>query len=74
MTLFDACEKEDYIIEGIFVEEEITRRLEALGFNEGTQIKILTRKKNGAMIIKIRGTRMALGKNISTYIEVREKR
>ena len=74
MTLFDACEKEDYIIEGIFVEEEITRRLEALGFNEGTQINILTRKKNGAMIIKIRGTRKALGKNISTYIEVREKR
>lgn len=72
MTLFEGIKENSYLILGVFVEEAITRRLEALGFNEGTKIMIINKKKNGSMIIKVRGTRLALGKHISKAIEVKE--
>ncbi|MEG1847722.1 MAG: FeoA domain-containing protein [Lachnospiraceae bacterium] len=72
MTLFEAKTARDYVIKGVFVEETITRRLEALGLNDGTILHILTRKKNGALIIMVRGTRLALGKHISSGIEIEE--
>lgn len=70
MTLFEGNAGEQYQIKGLFVEEAITRRLEALGLNDGTVIHVLTRKKNGALIVKVRGTRLALGKHISSGIEI----
>ncbi len=72
MILFDGMSGIEYQITGIYVEYVIERRLEALGLNEGTCIKIITRKKNGAMIIKVRGTRLAIGKAIASGIEVKE--
>lgn len=48
------------------------RRLEVLGMLEGTKITVVNRKKKGAMIIKIRGTRFAVGQNITEHIEVEE--
>lgn len=50
----------------------VERRLEALGLTEGTKIDILNKKKHGAMIVKIRGTRFALGENITAKIQVEE--
>ncbi len=73
MTLFEGKAGKPYQISGLYVEESITRRLEALGLNDGTVLHILTRKKNGALIIKVRGTRLALGKHISSLIEVKEE-
>jgi len=72
MTLFEGKTGNLYIIEGLYVEDTIMRRLEALGLNDGTKVQVLTRKKNGALIIKIRGTRLALGKHLSSGIEVKE--
>lgn len=46
------------------------RRLEVLGMLEGTKITVVNRKRRGAMIVKIRGTRFAIGENITKYIEV----
>lgn len=46
------------------------RRLEVLGMLEGTKISVVNRKRRGAMIIKIRGTRFAVGENITEHIEV----
>ena len=48
------------------------RRLEVLGMLEGTMITVVNRKKRGAMIIKIRGTRFAVGESITKSIEVKE--
>ena len=73
MTLFEGKTGKPYQISGLYVEEAITRRLEALGLNDGTIIHVLTRKKNGALIIKVRGTRLALGKYISSGIEIKEE-
>lgn len=73
MTLYDGKAGGSYEVEGVFVEEAVTRRLQALGINDGTRVKILNRKKKGAMIIQVRGTRLALGRHISSYIEVKEE-
>lgn len=72
MTLYEARKGESYCIEGLYVEPAITRRLQALGLNDGTTITVLNRKKRGALIIQVRGTRLALGKHLSSNIEIKE--
>ncbi len=72
MTLFEGIKNQEYEVQGLFVEDKITRRLQALGLNDGTRLKVLNRKRNGAMIIAVRGTRLAVGKHISGGIEVKE--
>lgn len=73
MTLYQAQKNQEYIIAGLFVEEAVTRRLQALGLNDGTKIRVLNKKKRGALIIQVRGTRLALGKHLSSNIEIREE-
>lgn len=69
----NACEKGgQYVVVNVQVNESITRRLEALGVNEGTPVHILNKKGSGSVIIKVRGTRLALGKKLSEGITVRE--
>ncbi len=72
MTLYEAQKGNSYCIKGLYVEPAITRRLEALGLNDGTIINVLNRKKHGALIVRVRGTRLALGKHISSNIEISE--
>ena len=72
MTLYEGKAGASYRVEGVFVEEAVTRRLQALGINDGTWVKILGRRKKGAMIIQVRGTRLALGRHISSCFEIRE--
>lgn len=72
MSLFEGIKGINYEIKGLYVEEGITRRLQALGLNDGTVITVLNRKKNGALIIRVRGTRLAIGRHISQGIEVEE--
>lgn len=72
MSLFEGMKGNNYEIKGLYVEEEITRRLQALGLNDGTVVTVLNRKKNGALIIRVRGTRLAIGRHISQGIEVEE--
>ena len=62
-----------YVVAGVQVDESITRRLEALGVNEGTPVNILNKKGSGSVIIKVRGTRLALGRRLSEGITVREE-
>ena len=47
------------------------KRLEALGMTIGSTINVLNRKSGGVLIVKIRGTRFALGKNITKNVTVR---
>ena len=73
MTLFETKKGKQYRIQGLYVDPGITRRLQALGLNDGTVITVLKRKHQGALIIQVRGTRLALGKYISSGIEVSEE-
>lgn len=61
-----------YAVCSVKAEEAITRRLEALGVNEKTEVSVLNKKQSGTMIIKVRGTRLALGKKLTGGIEVEE--
>ena len=55
-----------------YIVYTITRRLEALGVNEMTPVTLMNKKGSGTVIIKVRGTRLALGRRISEGIEIRE--
>lgn len=61
-----------YIVYSVMVDDTITRRLEALGVNGMTPVTLMNKKGSGTVIIKVRGTRLALGRRISEGIEIRE--
>ena len=61
-----------YIVYSVMVDDTITRRLEALGVNEMAPVTLMNKKGSGTVIIKVRGTRLALGRRISEGIEIRE--
>ena len=72
MTLSEGRIGAVYQVEQVMVKESVARRLEALGVNEGTPVDVLNRKGAGSVIIKVRGTRLALGKRLSSGITVEE--
>lgn len=71
MLLKDAKIGETYVVEQIHLPFQLERRLEALGMTNETPVSILNRKGKGILIIKLRGTRFALGYNIAKNIEVK---
>ena len=70
MLLSDAVMGESYIVEKIHLPFETERRLEALGMTDRTRISVLGRKGRGILIVKLRGSRFALGAAITHNIEV----
>lgn len=64
MLLKDAQVGRTYIVEAIHLPFQMERRLEALGMTRQTSISVLNRKGKGILIIRLRGTRFALGYNI----------
>lgn len=72
MRLYECEVGKRYLVENVMVDEAITRRLEALGVNEGTPVQILNKKGSGSVIIKVRGTRLAMGRKLSEGIEAVE--
>ena len=61
-----------YVIDNISLPLQTEKRLEALGMTQGTPVEVLNRKSGGTMIVRVRGTRFALGKRITKNIEVTE--
>ena len=72
MKLHEGEIGQTYIVYSVMVDDTITRRLEALGVNEMTPVTLMNKKGSGTVIIKVRGTRLALGRRISEGIEIRE--
>lgn len=62
-----------YIVKSVVVDDTITRRLEALGVNEMTPVTILNKKGSDSVILKVRGTRLAVGRRISDGIQIEER-
>lgn len=73
MKLAETKKDTQYLVEEIRLELATKRRLESLGMTEGSKIYVMRKKRNGALIIKIRGTRFALGREIVSGIQVRER-
>lgn len=61
-----------YEIADLFAEEALRGRLKALGIYPYTRVEIVTKKRSGALIILLRGTRLAMGRKIADGIEIRE--
>ena len=72
MLLKDAQVGRTYIVEAIHLPFQMERRLEALGMTRQTSISVLNRKGKGILIIRLRGTRFALGYNITKNITEEE--
>lgn len=61
-----------YTVRSIHLKLSLERRLEALGLTEGALVTILNNDKKGALTVRFRGTRFALGRQIAEHIEVEE--
>lgn len=70
MQVIDGIIGRTYIVQKIHLELAVERRLEILGMTEGAKISILNKKEGGAVIVKIRGTRFAIGKKIAEGIQI----
>lgn len=70
MKLRDAEVGGVYRIDSMDLPFRLEHRLEALGMTKGCEISVFARKGRGILIIKMRGTRFALGQNITKNIEV----
>lgn len=71
MTLYEGEKGNTLQVVGMDLPVQTERRLEVLGMLEGTKILVVNRKKRGAMIVKIRGTRFAMGESITRCVEVK---
>lgn len=72
MTLRNAKIGGTYIVHLLELDMATMRRLEALGLTRGTQVKILNRNRGGAVILMVRGSRLALGSRIAEMIRMKE--
>ena len=73
MKLYEGNIGATYLVESVHVDDAINRRLEALGVNENTRLLVMNKKKSGTMIIKVRGTRLALGRRITGGFDIKEE-
>ncbi len=72
MTLRDGQIGQSYIVKELELEAAARRRLEALGLIQGTQIQLLNQNNDGAVVFKVRGTRLAVGNKIAESINIKE--
>ena len=72
MLLKDIEIGQSCILEQMKLPFQIERRLQSLGMTSEARLSVLNRKGQGIMIIKLRGTRLALGYNITRNIMVRK--
>lgn len=71
MLLKDVNTGQSCIVERIDLPFQMERRLQALGMTRQTELSVVNRKGKGILIIKLRGTRFALGYQITKNITVR---
>lgn len=70
MTLDKGTVGKSYTVEKIDLPDQVEHRLEALGMTLGTKVSVLGSKDRGTLILKVRGTRFAIGRGITQRIEV----
>lgn len=70
MYLCDGKTGNRYKVLDMELPVNMEKRLEALGMTRGTSIAVLNSKSRGVLIVKVRGTRFALGRNITKNILV----
>lgn len=59
-----------YTVTAIALDEAIKRRFQILGMTIGTTVEIINQKPSGNKIIRLRGTRFAIGRDFAEGITV----
>lgn len=72
MTLREGIIGNRYQVKEIQLEDKVKHRLQMLGMTKGTGVRVLNNKKSGSVIMKVRGTRFAIGRRIAEGILVEE--
>ena len=72
MNVSQAQKGRTYFVKKVNLEGNIERRLEMLGMTDQVKLMVLNKKNQGAVIIKVRGSRFAIGKEIADAIEIEE--
>ena len=72
MILKDAQNGKEYIVEKSMLNQPEKRRLEAMGLIEGTRILKLNQAIDSSTVFMVRGTRLAIGKELAENIIVRD--
>ena len=72
MKVSQAQKGRTYLVKKVNLEGNIERRLEMLGMTDQVKLMVLNKKNQGAVIIKVRGTRFAIGKERADAIEIEE--
>lgn len=72
MTLQQGSPGSPYTVQSFVLPQGLARRLQSLGMTPGSQVRVLRKKPRGAMIVRFRGSRFALGQAISSRILVKE--
>jgi len=72
LNVLQAQKGRTYLVKKVNLEGNIERRLEMLGMTDQVKLMVLNKKNQGAVIIKVRGTRFAIGKEIADAIEIEE--
>jgi len=70
MYLLEGQVGRKYIIKNFILENKLKHRVQILGMTKFSQVKILNKNFNGALIIKLRGTRFAISSEIANSIIV----
>ncbi len=70
MKLSEATYGKEYYIRSIELSEQIKHRLEILGMTVGTKAAVLNVKNNGPIIVRVRGSRFAIGRKFAEGINV----
>ncbi len=70
MTLDQTAVGESRTVVRMELPAPVEHRLEALGMTVGTRVSVLGKKNRGTLILKVRGTRFAMGRGITRKIEV----
>ncbi len=72
MTLKDGRIGQSYLVKELKLEQQVSRRLEALGLISGTRIQLMNQNTDGAVVLKVRGSRLAIGYRIAKAIRIEE--
>lgn len=70
MTLYEGTIGKTYSVAAINLSTPVKRRFEILGMTENAKISLVNKSFSGAMIIKIRGTRFAIGRAFAKGIVI----
>lgn len=73
MVLCEGSVGQFYTVEEMTTPPSVSRRLESLGVTKGVRIEISHQKRDKKdLIIRVRGTRLALGRKIAEGIFIKE--